>query len=278
MIDQFVDRLHQARFGIPFLTAVTSLVMSTHWPPMALPSLVLLCLFLVRPKLALHPIAWWLMSLLWLAALLAVPERMEDHVPLFTIWLVALAICLRSTSERFLDAAALQARMLVGITFAAAVAWKLYFGTYLDGVTLWTFMIADDRFQPLSTAVGLSSGALQADRAEISQLLSGDRTTVLLQASGWTESVIVAVSVLTLALESIIALSHLAPDGGWMERLRLPSLALFGVVTYGVVPVLPFAVLLAVFAMTTARWRREALWVLPTFMIVIAVRVATLTL
>lgn len=278
MIDGFVERLHQARYGIPFLTAVTSLVMATHWPVMAVPSLALLGLFFVRPRVAVRPLVWGLLALLWLGALVVVPEHMEDHVPLFTIWLVALAICLARPEEEFAGAAALQARLLVGITFAVAVGWKLYFGTYLSGVTLWTFMIADQRFQPLSTSVGLSGGAIEADRAEIGQLLSGDRTHVLLQEPGWTGSAIVAVSILTLVLEAVIALSHLAPDGGWTARLRLPSLALFGVVTYGVVPVLPFAVLLALFAMTTARWRRGAMWVLPVFMIVIAVRVATLTL
>lgn len=276
MIDQFVARLEQPRFGIPFLTAVTSLVMSTHWAPMAVPSLTLLGLFVARPKLAVHPSVWWLLALAWVGAQVLVPERMEDHVPLFTIWLVALAICLHRPVDEFVGAAAFQARMLAGVTFSAAVAWKLWFGTYVDGVTLWTYMIADQRFSPLATAVGLSGDAIQADRSEISRLLSGDQSTVQLEASGWTVTAIVVVSVLTLLLEAAIALSHLAPDGSRLALLRLPSLVLFGVVTYGVVPVLPFAVLLALFAMTVARWRRGVLWVLPAFMVVIAIRVATL--
>ena len=49
MIDQLVARLEQPRFGIPFLTAVTSLVMSTHWAPMAVPSLALLGFLLPLP-------------------------------------------------------------------------------------------------------------------------------------------------------------------------------------------------------------------------------------
>ena len=276
MIDDFVARLQEPRFGIPFLTAVTSLVMSTHWAPMAVPSLALLGLSVVRPRIAVHPAVWWLLALAWGGAQLLVPERMEDHVPLFTVWLVALAICLHRPAEEFLEAAAFQARVLTGVTFSAAVAWKLYFGTYLDGVTLWTYMIADHRFQPLARAVGLSGDAIEADRSEISRLFSGEVSTVRLEASGWTVTAIVVVSVLTLLLEVVIAVSHLAPDGTWLTVLRLPSLVLFGVVTYGTVPVLPFAVLLAVFAMTVARWRRQVLWVLPAFMVVIAIRVATL--
>jgi len=276
VIDQFLDRLQQPRFGITFMTAVTSLVMSTHWAPMAIPSLALMILSIARPKLAVHPVAWWLLALAWFCAQVLVPERMEDHVPLFTIWLVSLAICLARPADEFLGAAAFQARMLIGVVFAAAVAWKLVFGTYLDGVTLWTFMIADERFQPLAAAVGLSGDAIEADRSQISRLLSGDQSAVSLEASTWTVTAIVMISVLTLLLETAISASHLAPSSSRLARLRLPSLVLFGVVTYGLVPVLPFALLLALFAMTVARWRREVMWVLPAFMIVIAIRVATL--
>jgi hypothetical protein len=276
VIDQLAARLQEPRFGILFLTGVTSLVMSAHWAPMAVPSLALIVLAVVRPTALIHPLPWWVLALAWLGAQVIVPERMEDHVPLFTVWLVALAICLHRPAEEFLSAAAFQARVLTGATFAAAVAWKLYFGTYLDGVTLWTFMIADDRFQPLAAAVGISGDAIAADRSEISRLFTGEQPTVLLEASGWTVSAIVAISLLTLVLEGVIAMSHLAPDGTWLALLRLPSLVLFGVVTYGMVPVLPFALLLALFAMTVARWRGRALWVLPTFMVVIAIRVATL--
>ncbi|PKH44114.1 hypothetical protein SAMN05192575_102129 [Nocardioides alpinus] len=276
MIDQFLARLNEPRFGITFLTAVTSLVMASHWPPMAVPSLALLALFVARPNVAAHPAVWWIMAVAWFAAQVVVPERMEDHVPLFAIWLVAVALCLHRPAEEFLAAAAFQARMLVGVTFGAAVAWKVYFGTYLDGVTLWTYMIADERFRPLSTVLGLSDDAIQADRKEISQLLSGDRAVAVLESSGLTVTGIVAVSVLTLVLEIVISLSHLVSDRSRLARLRLPSLVLFGVVTYGVVPVLPFALLLALFAMTVAGWRRDVMWVLPTFMIVIAIRVATL--
>lgn len=274
MIDTFLARLQQPQFGILFMTAVVSLLMSAHWSPMAIPSLALLGLCLLRPRIAARPITWWLMALAWLGALVLVPERMEDHVPLFTVWLVALAVCLRHPAEEFLAGATFQARMLIGVTFAAAVGWKLYFGTYLNGVTLWTYMVADDRFQPLAAVVGLSEDAIETTRQALSGLLAGTETAVPLEASDLTVSAIVVVSVLTLVLEAGIALSHLAPDSSLLARLRLPSVVVFGVVTYGTVPVLPFAVLLALLAMTIGHWRREVLWVLPAFMLAIATRVA----
>lgn len=274
MIDTFLARLQQPHFGILFMTAVVSLLMSTHWSPMAIPSLALLGLCLLRPRISARPITWWLMALAWLGALVLVPERMEDHVPLFTVWLVALAVCLRRPAQEFLVGATFQARMLIGVTFTAAVGWKLYFGTYLNGVTLWTYMVADDRFQPLAAVVGLSEEAIETTRHALSVLLAGTETEVPLEASDLTVSAIVVVSVLTLVLEAVIALSHLAPDSSRLARLRLPSIVVFGVVTYGTVPVVPFAVLLALLAMTIGHWRREVLWVLPAFMLAIATRVA----
>jgi hypothetical protein len=276
VIDRFLARMQQPRFGIPFLTSVTSLVMSAHWAPMAVPSLALVVLSAARPKVAVHPAVYWALALAWCCAQVVVPDRMEDHVPLFTVWLIALSICLHRPAEDFLAAAAFQARLLTGVTFGVAVAWKLYFGTYLDGTTLWTYMVADHRFQPLAATVGLSGDAIRADHDEISRLLAGDSSVVVLDASSWTVNAIICISVLTLLLEAVIATSHLAPDGSGPARLRLPSLVLFGVVTYGLVPVLPFALLLALFAMTVAGWRREVMWVLPTFMVVIAIRAATL--
>lgn len=274
MIDTFLARLQQPHFGILFMTAVVSLLMSTHWSPMAIPSLALLGLCLLRPRISARPITWWLMALAWLGALVLVPERMEDHVPLFTVWLVALAVCLRRPAQEFLVGATFQARMLIGVTFTAVVGWKLYFGTYLNGVTLWTYMVADDRFQPLAAVVGLSEEAIETTRQALSGLLAGTETAVPLEASDLTVSAIVVVSVLTLVLEAVIALSHLAPDSSRLARLRLPSIVVFGVVTYGTVPVVPFAVLLALLAMTIGHWRREVLWVLPAFMLAIATRVA----
>jgi hypothetical protein len=278
VIGTFAARLRQPRFGIVFLSAVLSLLVSLHWAPMAVPSLAAVVLCLARPDLAVRPVAWWALAGCWLTAMVVAPERMEDHVPLFAIWLTALALSLRRRDDdAFLSHAALQARLLIGVTFTAAVAWKLWFGTYLDGVTLWMFMVADNRFAPLARVVGLSSEDLATTRDNLSDVLDGDAVSTALQASGWTEWTIVLVAVMTLVLEAVIALSHLAPDSTHVARLRLPSIVLFGVVTYGTVPVVPFAVLLALLTMTIARWRPQAMWVLPAFMVVIATRVVLLS-
>lgn len=277
MIDTALARLREPRLGMVFVTGVIALLMAGHWAPMALPAIALLGLALVRPEIVVRPFVAWVMAASWFAAILVVPEHMEDHVPLFAVWLVALAVSLTHEGDAFIDQAAWQARALIGVTFGAAVAWKLYFGTYLNGVTLWTFMLADGRFQPLATMVGLDQSSIEQDRVGLTELLAGARDAVPLEASTATTWIITAAAVLTLALEATIAVSHLMPDSSKLARLRLPSVVFFGVVTYGVVPVLPFAALLALLSMSVARWRPEIMWVFPAMVLIAATRLAVLS-
>lgn len=278
MIDRALARLQEPRFGVVVVSAALSLFMSVHWWPMALPSAVFLGLCLVRSDLAARPAATALLAACWFATMVLVPERIEDHVPLFAVWLVALSVALAHRGEDFIEQASWHARVLLGVAFGAAVGWKVFFGTYVNGVSLWTFMVVDSRFGPLAAALGLSGDDLAQSRAGLSDLLDGTRESVVLEASPAVVAMITATAVLTLALEAVIAVAHLAPDSSRLASLRLPSVVLFGVVTYAVVPVVPFAGLLALLAMTTARWRRSVLWVLPVLMLVSTTRLATLTI
>jgi hypothetical protein len=276
MIDRMLDHLRQPRVGIVVLTAAISVLMSAHWWPMAVPSFAFLALAVVKPATASKPLPVALLATCWFAALVIASDRMEDHVPLFAVWLVALTVSLTKEGDEFVNQAAWQARMLVGVTFTAAVAWKLFFGTYLSGVTLWSFMLIDGRFAPLAFMVGLPDESIETGREGLRELLAGSTDAVLLDAPSMAITAIVVTSILTLALEALIAASHLVPDNSRLARLRLPSVVLFAVATYAVVPVMPFAALLALLSMTTARWRRGTLWVFPVLMFVSATRLAIL--
>lgn len=205
----------------------------------------------------------------------ACPRAHEDHVYLFAVWLVALAVCLdRKDDAAFVDHAAWHARILIGATFTAAVAWKLYFGEFVTGVALWMFMLADGRFGPVARMVGLSDAAIEQGRAGLTELLAGTHGTVSVEAPSALMWRIAAVAVVALLLEAIVAVSHLAPDSSRLAAVRLPSIVLFTVVTYAVVPVFLFAALLALLALTTARWRPEAMWIVPVMVMVSVVRLA----
>lgn len=279
MIDRLVAGIREARTGMSVLTALLAVLMATHWAPLAIPALAILVIALVRPGLVTTPWLWSILAAVWIGALILAEEHMEDHVLLFCAWLLALAIGLRLTdAQQFVDEMAWYARLLVGLTFSVAVGWKLWFGDFVDGTALWLYLLIDQRFTPLARLVGLDSAAVVHDRDRVGDVLNGIAESYTLTGSTYTSIAIVVVSVGTLALEVVIALTHLAPDSSRLACGRLPSIVAFGVVTYGIVPVLPFAALLAVLAMAVAHWRHEALWIFPVLTLVATARLATLGL
>jgi len=276
VIDRFLENLRRPRHGVVVLTAVVSLLMAAHWTPMMFPGLLVLVLTVVAPQVAVRPVVWWVMAALWFAAVVLQQDRMEDHVWLFTCWLVALAVALAAGEEGFLDQAAWHARVLVGVTFSVAVAWKLFFGQFVSGMALWTFMVTDDRFSPLARGLGIPHSALHEGQEQLTAVLAGTTTTYQPPSDLlWRVTVI---AVLTLLLEATVAVSFLSRDGSLAARLRLPSIVTFGLVTYSMVPVLGFAALLATLATVASRWRRSAAWVFPVMVAAALVRVVTLQL
>lgn len=178
----------------------------------------------------------------------------------------------------FIEQAAWQARVLIGVTFTAAVAWKLWFSQFVTGTTLWVFLLVDGRFRPLARVVGLSDDAIVRGRADLRDLIAGTVDVVALDAPASVAWRITAVAILTLVVEAVVAVSHLVGDGHRLARLRLPSIVVFAVTTYVVVPVFLFAMLLAVLELTTAHWRREAMWIVPVIVVVSIVRFAFVTM
>jgi hypothetical protein len=276
VIDRFLANLRQPRHGVVVLTSVVSLLMAAHWTPMMFPGLLVLVLTVVRPGLAVRPVTWWLMAALWFAAVVVQQDRMEDHVWLFTCWLVALAVSLAAGVEGFLDHAAWHARVLVGVTFSVAVLWKLFFHQFVNGMALWTFLVTDGRFAPLARGLGIPHSALHEGQEQLTAVLAG--TTDAYQPPSDLLWRVTVIAVLTLLLEASVAVSFLSPDGSPPARLRLPSIVTFGLVTYSLVPVLGFAALLATLAMVASRWRRSVAWVFPVMVVAALVRVMTLNL
>jgi hypothetical protein len=272
------NRLHEPRTGIVGLTAICALLMGAHWRPLLATGVVALSLTIFAPKVAVRPSLWWLMAGVWLAAIVAAPVRMEDHVFLFAVWLVALAMSLQRARETdFLDSIAWQARMLIGATFTIAVAWKIYFGEFVSGMAMWSFAVVDRRFLPIASLAGQSSSERSDDHQRISDLLSGSITTVTPGSSAVINRLAV-IAVVALLLETLVALSYLAEDSSRLAPLRLPSLAVFGALTYAIVPVMAFAALLSTLAIATTRWRREAMWIFPLLLLVAVTRLLSLQL
>lgn len=274
MTDALFARLRHPVHGPLLVTAVAWVLMSAHWAPMVVPGILLVAFCLARPDGASTPLLWWVGTALWLTVEVFRQAHLEDHVMLFTAWLAAVAVSLHGPRDSFGTRAALQARLLVGIAFAAAVGWKLWFGTFVNGLSLWVFTLADHRFAPLATAIGLDDDELSAQRSALSAVLEGTRGSLTLDSPASVRWALLAAGAGALLLEAAVAVSHLAPDAWPVARLRLPTLVVFGVMTYAVVPVVPFALLLSLLALVTARWDQRWLWVIPLMVLVSVARLA----
>jgi hypothetical protein len=271
-----VGRLSEPRYGVAVFTATASLLLSAHWLPMAIPTIIVLAIVVAAPTVGLRPYLWGGLAAGWLAVFVALPQHMEDHVYLFAVWLVALALSLRHGEEStFLDSLAWQARILIGATFTAAVLWKVLLGDFVNGMTLWVFFVIDKRFELVASSLGISEATLRSQRDAVGALLDQPGNTDLLEAPDHLLWRVMIVAILTLVLEGVVAVSYLAPDGHFLATLRLPAIVLFAVATYAVVPVVGFAFLLALMAMSAGRWRREILLILPVMVLPAVIRLAT---
>jgi len=264
-------RLRSPVPAVLFATALVGVIMSEHWSPLLFATVPLTLVTLLRPELVDLPQAWFGACAAW--AVVAVVRRsdMEDHVFLYVAWLLAVAISLLDR-ESFTETAALQGRRLIGVVFGLAVFWKLFFGDFVTGVALWTYGALDDRFAPLMRLVGISPEETQRSFESVEHLAVGHLETLPIEVSTYTSLALVLVAVGALLLEALVAVAYSAPDGGRLERLRVPALGLFGVITYGLVPVLSFATLLALMGSVVARFERRRVVVLVLMVVAASVR------
>jgi hypothetical protein len=274
VISQALTRLRSPVGAVLFATALVGVIMSVHWNPLLIAT-VPLTLATLAPQLVDRPQLWFGAGSVWATVVVVRRHDMEDHVYLYVAWLLAVAVSLMDR-ESFVDAAAQQGRRLITIVFGLAVFWKLLLGDFITGTALWTFGAVDHRFAPLMRIVGISAEATEQSSAAVEQLAAGHLDTLPIEVSTYTSFALVAVSVGVLALEALISVSHFAADRSRLARLRVPALGLFGLVTYGMVPVLSFAMLLALMGSVVARFERRSVAILALMVTVAVVRFVAL--
>ncbi|MCB0996991.1 MAG: hypothetical protein KDB21_17980 [Acidimicrobiales bacterium] len=254
--------LSQRRDIILALSAWILLFDAGHLPVMALVAAPFALLIAVPNRLRYEPRVWWLTAAVWAPSLFLGWIHMEDHVWVGVYWLVAVGLAL--ADDDFWATAAHHARHLVGLVFGFAVAWKCASPAFLTGRTFEMVLLTDHRFR---TVFGEWLGGLSPDQsaqnvaawdelhdpagADVAiELLRGPRTAWLLGA----------MVVWTLLIETLIAVSFLAPDTSRLARWRHRSLLAFGWSVYPIVPVVGFASLFMVMGMTMTadndRWFR----------------------
>lgn len=240
------------------LSAGLMVVNSSHQPLSAAISLPLLGLVLAGRARSGWP--WLLAVLAWAPFLTLDWDHFEDHVYLGWMWLLAVGIALSGPDEEFWERLATSARLLVGVTFAVAVAWKWGTPDFRDGSTFEFLTLNDSRLRIpfLAPLAGLDLDQIQANVARLDALRAwngGEAPVVLARGPrmGWVLGALVS---WTLLVETSIAAAFLAPDGWKISRLRHPALLAFLVSVYAFLPVAGFLVALVILGAAVGRGER----------------------
>jgi hypothetical protein len=169
----------------------------------------------------------------------------DNHAYLLAYW--CLAVLLSRLVPEPAEALATSGRLLVGLSFAFAVLWKLVLSPdFLDGTFFRVWLIVDDRFENLARLVGgLSSADLEASRTFLQPppTLGVEHYPALVEPAALRRAAEV-LSFATLALEGLVALLFLAPAPSRRPWLRHTPLLAFCATAYAVAPVAGFGWLL----------------------------------
>lgn len=240
--------------------SVVALVAASHHHPVAMvTSAVAAVVLLAQPRLLHHP-APWLAGALALAVW-QIPRwyEFDNHVWLTTYWILAVGVSL--TTSRRAETLAVNGRLLVGLTFALAAAWKLGTPEFRSGDFFHYALLQDDRFAFVAEHVGgLRPGLRGADREAVQVLAADPDRWVPLHTTGAVRRIATVFTVWGAFIEIAVAGSWLWPlrNRRWVRHAAL--LAFVGT-TYLVVPIGGFGCLLMAMGLTQdtdGRWVRVA--------------------
>ncbi len=200
---------------------------------------------LLAPPLLRSAGAWLCLFALMAIGVAGAWEVTDNNRYLILYWTLACALSATSErSERFL---AWNGRILIGLTFASAVLWKLRAGDYPDGHFFHHMFLTDERLVGVAALGGLDRVAL-ADNQTLLELLYAHPAQSLsleLASTPRLAAIATAASYWTLFIEGLIAFTFLCKS-----RFRNFALMVFLCSTYLIAPVPLFASTLAILAVS----------------------------
>jgi hypothetical protein len=166
----------------------------------------------------------------------------DNHVFLLTWWCFTIALALYAEdTERVVK---LNARWLVGLSFALATLWKgLLSPDYMSGDYFYYTFLTDARFMPIGMLFGgMSAEDYQHNFSVMNQVSHylADVQTVQLKGTEGLRWLTLAVTWWTVLIEGALAILFLAPTSSRLSRYRHAALLLFAWTTYLAAPVKTF--------------------------------------
>jgi len=274
-IRELRDRLQTSTGRVVLGTSAVGVLMGAHWAPMAGIMVIFFLVTLFVPTIARQGTTWMFIAGIWAIAVVIRRNLMEDHVYLYVAWLVAVGVSLL-TPTRFIDEAGRHARHLIAIVFGFATFWKLISGSFVSGAALWTSALLDDRMRPVMRMIGISGESFDQARPDVIAVARGDQASFPLDLSSFSSFALIVVAVGTVLLEGAVAVTHAAPEGSRLASIRSWTLIVFGVITYAIVPVLPFVLLLALLSGAIVDFERRTMIGFGVLIAITVLRVLTL--
>lgn len=166
----------------------------------------------------------------------------DNHVFLLTWWCLTITLALVSRNGEGI--VKLNARWLVGLSFAFATLWKgLLSPDYMSGDYFYYTFLTDARFMPLGKIFGGMSGEDYQHNFQVMNQIShylADVQTVELRGTDRLRWLTLVVTWWTVVIEGVLAVLFLAPASSRLSRYRHATLLLFAWTTYLAAPVKSF--------------------------------------
>lgn len=196
---------------------------------------------LVLPRALLSPLLWGALAALTGARVLADWPLSDNHAYLLVYFCLAIACAPLSRDPA--AALAWNARLLIGLAFLFAVAWKLASPDFIDGRFFRVTLLADPRLESAARyAGGIEPGQLREWRAFLTE--PHDVRQAAPDEPARFRAVASAAGLAALGLEAAVALAFLWPRGRGLSRARDALLLAFCAATYAIAPVAGFGGLL----------------------------------
>lgn len=240
--------------------SVIALVAASHYEPLLMAATAIAAVVLLAQRRLLHHPAPWLVGGSALGLWQAVQwYRFDNHVWLTTYWVLAVGLSLTTADRRRTLAA--NGRLMVGLIFALAAAWKLGSADFRSGDFFHYSLLRDDRFGFVAELFGgLSDDTRAADHQAVQGLARHPSEWVTLHSTAAVRRVATVFTVWGAVIEAAIAVLWLVPVRRF-RWVRHGALLAFVGTTYLVVPVGGFGCLLMAMGMTQdpdLTWVRRA--------------------
>ena len=208
------------------------------------PVVIIAIIGFILPTLLKRQLFWIVVAILIPLKTLNTWSTQDNHKYLFNYWCIALAIAMGHKNP--IKMLALNARIFIGAAFAFAVIWKGFLSPdFKNGDYFHFIYLTDRRFQYfLQFFCQMPAEAIDSNYGLLTNFTNSPTFQAQLQGPAHLHFIAQMTAWWTLLIESAVAISFLLPPKKWLGPYRDWLLMTFAIVTYFVVTVSSFGVIL----------------------------------